>query len=248
MPTPFYHLSLAQALLEHSALPLQLKENLHHHQPAFFLGHIAPDVQVVSKQKRTETHFYNIPIKAGILPPWEEIIRNYPGLLAANNDYDQLVFVAGFLCHLQVDWYWTQEIFEPIFGPSAFWSTLKKRLYLHNVLRSYLDRQVLHNLSEQTGHVIALANIQERLPFVNDPDLIKWRNFLAEQLQPGAKVKTVEVFANRQGISPEKYYGLLDSDLALDQQIFNRLSRRELDIFQKNILKENIVLLQALLK
>ena len=244
VPTPFYHLNVAQALLAHPKLPDQIKVDLTQHESAFYLGHIAPDVQVVSQQKRAETHFYTIPIDGSSLHPWDLMIQQHPDLLAAHQGAAHLMFIAGYLCHLQVDWYWTKEIYEPIFGPALSWATRRKRAYLHNVLRSYLDQLALKNLANDLGAALGNAQPCDFLPFVTDRHLIAWQKYLAEQLHPGAIIQTVEVFANRQGISPQKYYDLLGSNIKLEQKIFTRIPRIKLDIFLKKVLNANIVLLQ----
>ena len=75
MPTPFYHLSLAQELLTHPSLPEPINQFLRMRRCEFMFGNTAPDVQVVSGQARQETHFFNLPILAGDRPAWEQDFR-----------------------------------------------------------------------------------------------------------------------------------------------------------------------------
>ncbi len=179
--------------------------------------------------------------------PWEKMLATCPGL---DNppDPEQAVFIAGYLCHLQVDWYWTKEIYEPVFGPFAAWSTRKDRAYRHNVLRTYIDQIVVKALESNTGEILAAAHTQNRLPFVADSALQAWRDFLAEQLQPGAKPQTVEVFAQRQGLDPQVFYNLLNSESAMRQQIFNRYPRQKLTLFAEKMVAKNLKLVQEFLK
>ncbi|MFQ5410084.1 MAG: hypothetical protein ACE5FI_16875, partial [Anaerolineales bacterium] len=62
MPTPFYHLALAEALLADDKLPTDTRQLLAAQRPAFLFGHTAPDVQTVSGQLREATHFFSIPL------------------------------------------------------------------------------------------------------------------------------------------------------------------------------------------
>ena len=246
MPTPFYHLSLAEEILRCPGIPAGVLELLVANRGAFLFGSTAPDVQTVCGQDRQVTHFFDLPILPTTPPAWKRMLALYPelarpGQLAAN----QAAFIAGYLCHLQVDWLWVLQIYAPVFGPHITgWKTFRHRLYLHNVLRAYLDRQILPGLPAGLAQELEQVQPKEWLPPVPDSCLVSWRDFLAIQLRPGAKIQTVEVFAARQGIHVEEYYRMLDSEELLDQEIFRNLSRRELERFRWQMIDENIALLQ----
>ncbi|MBN1667210.1 MAG: hypothetical protein JW862_08975 [Anaerolineales bacterium] len=246
MPTPFYHLSIAQELLTHPDLPVGLRQRFERHLPAFALGHTAPDVQTVSGQARLLTHFFRVPILAGAKPPWEIMLMEYPEMMAAlGQDSAQAAFLAGYLCHLQADWFWVRQIYEPCFGPAARHGEFYQRQYIHNVLRSYLDFQILGSLNGTLSAALAQAQPVDWLPFTADADLRKWRDFLAEQFRPGARIRTVDVFAARQGIAPEKYYELIESEVEMDRQVFVYLPRHDLAAYRQELLVENLRLCQS---
>jgi hypothetical protein len=249
VPTPFYHLNIALDLLDHPQLAHGLKQQIQRHMPAYLLGHTAPDVQVVSGQKRVETHFFEVPIPANARQPWEQLLIEYPGLQhTQGRSTEQYIFLAGYLCHLQADWLWARQIYQPIFGPVAAWENFRQRQYLHNVLRSYLDFQVLHALNGRVSSTLPQAVPNHWLPFTGDEYLIQWRDLLAEQFQPGARVQTVEVFATRQGIAAEKYYQLLSSEIEMDQQIFLHIPRQHLISYKEKLLAENLQIIETYLK
>jgi hypothetical protein len=247
VPTPFYHLSLAEDLLRRSDLPAGSLKLLLEHRPAFLLGNTAPDVQTVSGQARQATHFFEVPILPGSQPAWERLLALHPSLAGHWQSPEQAAFLSGYLCHLQADWLWVEEIFSPVFGPRAAWQTFRRRLYLHNVLRAYLDRQILEQLRPETGSELGRVLPMRWLPFVEDVNLCDWRDFLAQQLHPGSKVQTVEVFAARQGFAPQEYYALLSSEERLDQEIFNHLPRQELLGYRQRLLEANTRLIAAYL-
>jgi hypothetical protein len=160
VPTPFYHLDVAEIVLSQEDLPVEVHAFLTHHKPAFMFGNVAPDVQVVSGQKREETHFFRLPVSENTCYPWEPIFRENPGLThPCKLSPDRAAFLAGYLCHLQADWSWAVEIFEPVFGMHASWSTFHDRLYLHNVLRSYMDLKVMERLNGRTRHHLEQAGL-----------------------------------------------------------------------------------------
>lgn len=246
MPTPFYHLAVAETLLHHPGLPGNVRTLLTDQRGAFLFGNTAPDVQVVSGQERQATHFFTVPIQPGSPPPWSKLLSTHPALAhPAALPAAQGAFLAGYLCHLQADWSWILSIFSPVFGPDCSWGTFPERLYLHNVLRSYLDMQVLAELPPSTARRLKQISPNGWLPFVEDQYLLEWRDYLAQQLEPGAAARTVEVFAARQGISPEEFYQLLESEQRMDQQVFSRLPRRSLKVYRRQLIELNLKTLEA---
>ena len=181
MPTPFYHLSLAKELLEHPGLPERSRAVLQKERAAFLFGNTAPDVQTISRQGREVTHFFEVPPKSGELPPWLLLMKHYRDLSVSERlPPAQAAFLAGYLCHLQADWLWVDAIFLPIFARQRGWETFSRRLYLHNVLRSYLDQGIMASLSNGITKNLRQAEPMGWLPFVQDSYLYRWRNHLVE--------------------------------------------------------------------
>jgi len=249
VPTPFYHLSIAEELLAHHELSLTVKTCLDRQLPAFLLGNTAPDVQTVSQQARRDTHFFDLPPEDNPAPPWEVMLEMYPQLAQTNHITEsQTAFLAGYICHLQADWLWINQIFEPVFGRNQTWEDYPHRLYIHNVLRAYLDRQILADLPFETGRQLGLAQPEHWLPFVEDRFLNEWRDFLSGQLRPGANIQTVEVFAARQGLAPELFYQVMDSESNMARDVFSRLSLNQLKSYRQSLVQQNIEYLTTYLQ
>ena len=244
MPTPFYHLSIAQEICEHPALNSKLRSLLQTHIGAFLLGNTAPDVQVLSGQKRKATHFFSVPITNRWQVPWDRMLHEHPEVNhPADLSFNNAAFIAGYLCHLQADWIWVTDIFQPIFSPNQSWETFSRRLYLHNVLRAYLDVKVLDDLLADVPEKLGLTHPNRWAPFIRDELLVKWRDFLCDQLLPGEKIRTVEVFASRQGIDPEEFHSMLHSEERMDKDVFTHLTRQELESYRELLITENLNLL-----
>lgn len=244
MPTPFYHLSLAKELVTHPRLAEKTKHFLQAKNCAFLFGNTAPDVQVISGQAREETHFFSLPVRAGDRPGWELLLTDHPCLAVAEAmPATQAAFLAGYLCHLQADWLWIKDIFAPIFGPRCSWGTFHDRLYYHNILRTYLDQQILTELSVGTDACLSQATPEDWLSFIEDRYLIEWRDFLSSQLQPGAAPLTVEVFSTRQGISVPEFYALLKSEERMQREVFEHISLKQVQDYRQRVLDENVQLL-----
>lgn len=248
VPTPFYHISVAEDLLSHPDLKENIRELLTGEIAAFFFGNTAPDVQVISGQRREETHFFQVPVEPGAITPWEQMILHYPSLANGRRlPPHQAAFIIGWMCHLQADWYWVKNIFTPIFGYHASWGDFASRLYLHNVLRSYLDFQIHQRMNGKISGFLRQAQPEMWLPFVKDEHLSFWRDYLVRQLQPDSKIETVEVFAARQGISTEAYYHLINSEQQMDLEVFSHIPRRVVENFYQELIEHNLGLIHRYL-
>ena len=62
MPTPFYHIVLAEEILDDRRLRTKFRSLLSDELSAFIFGNVAPDVQAVSNYSREDTHFFSIVI------------------------------------------------------------------------------------------------------------------------------------------------------------------------------------------
>jgi hypothetical protein len=144
--------------MAHPNLSTEVRNQLHKHAGAFLLGNTAPDVQVISGQARQATHFFTLPIQSAAAPPWEAMLLEHPELMYVEHfPGSRSAFLAGYLCHLQADWIWVLTLFLPTFGPEQTWETFPRRLYLHNVLRAYLDEQVIPTLTADVVGITILT-------------------------------------------------------------------------------------------
>ncbi len=217
MPTPFNHLAIARDVLP--VLPRALVDDLLAEPAAWMFGNIAPDVQTVSHQTRYATHFFPVPL--------DDAPRAMRALFAAHPELadprrlapGRAVFLAGYLAHLEFDQHWISDIFSPIFGPHAHWSSPAERIYLHNALRAWWDAQDLATLTPEDGVTVAGAIPNHWLPFVQDEHLAHWRDFVAPQLQ-NSHIRTAEVFAERMKVAVADFAALVESPDQMAARVF----------------------------
>lgn len=234
------HLAVADAMLADGRLPAALSGALRQQLPAFRLGHTAPDAQTVSGQPREATHFFTVPM-TDRRPAHEVLFARCPELARpARLEPARAAFLTGYVCHLALDQMWIGRIFEPIFGESAPWGSFRERLYLHNILRSYLDQEDLPRLQQGVSESLAQARPEGWLPFVEDRALADWRDLLAEQLRPGAAARTLEIFARRMDRDPLDLAALLASPEELDRLVFAHLARSDLAAFRADGLARSL--------
>ena len=233
MPTPIQHLTVAERILASPALPeikcAQLDQN-DAVLGAFFFGHIAPDVQVVSRQPREATHFFTLPPISDV-PAYSRMLATHPQLAQpCTLPVVHAAFVAGYISHLLLDECWVREIFYPFFGPNRTWGDGRERFLLHNVLRAWLDRRDLLCLRDGIGDLLRQVKPDGWLPFATNADLVRWRDLVADQFAPGADIRTVEIFANRSRVPDAQFLALLQP-AAMEERIFSRVSLSDLDRF-----------------
>ena len=246
MPTPVTHLVMARELIEGNLLSPPVQFLLKREWGPFLLGHTAPDVQTVSHQSRDETHFYSLP-PDDTVPAYQRLFHTYPELARPERmPSDRAVFIAGYIAHLLVDERWWWEIFRPFFGPQAEWETFERRLFLHNVLRTWMDQRDQARLDGGEARALAEAEPRGWLPFARDEDLRAWRDLLVEQLQPGNRVRTAEVFAARMGLPAEAIEATLRSPLRMSR-LFRRISPDRVRDFRADALRRSALLIEEYL-
>ncbi len=228
MPTPFMHLEYAERLrpvLSGSAngqasASSRVTCKIESEWPAFYLGSIAPDYQAICDVPREKSHFYPLPLPAD----WDAVaamleqtreLADVAELSDAN-----AVFVAAYLAHLLLDEIWYLEILLPYFVQPEHLGEMSHRMLLHNMMLIYLDRKALHALPGNAGTVLATARATAWLPFAMDHQLGAWQTMIVDQLQPGAFVQTVPIFAGRMGLQANEMEAWLDDDEWLERELF----------------------------
>ncbi len=246
MPTPFTHLATVPELFAQPGLEAALAATLTADLPAFLLGNIAPDVQTVSGQSREATHFFRVPLDPGP-PAGLRLLAAHPALAQpAAVPPAQAAFLAGYFAHLVFDELWIALIFWPHFGPAASWGAdFRERLYLHNILRAAWDAADLARLAPAVGPTLSAAAPAGWLAFVADHHLAAWRDWVADQLRPGAASRTVEVFTQRMQADPRAFADLLASPAELDRRLYAYLPPAVLDHYRAAALAASARLLTA---
>jgi len=224
------HLALAEEILRGDAFLPAVRRLLIQQRGPFLLGHTAPDLQTVSGQTREETHFYTIPRTAD-RPAYETLFATHPVLARAELlPPAQAAFVAGYIAHLLLDELWLEDLFQRYFLQQD-WAPWRERAFLHNVLRTWMDRQDQQRLNGSVAIALREAEPQHWLPFVSDGPLRVWRDWLVEQLGPGHSVQTAEVFARRMGVPAAAVKAVLRSPQQMEERVFRHVPRTALQSF-----------------
>lgn len=209
----------------------------------FLLGHTAPDVRSVSGQAREDSHFYTVP-RSSDLPARERLFAAHPALTRSDAlSQAQMAFVTGYLAHLELDELWLDEVFQVFV--QGDWASPRRRLFLHNVLRTWLDDQAQENLGRQVAQALQSVQPSGWLPFVRDADLREWRDWLVRQLAPGRRMETAEVFAERMGMAASDINAVARSPDGMEEQVFRHFPPSALAAFQAVGYEQSVSLTEA---
>lgn len=216
MPTPFMHLQIAEMIRRRCDAEEndngRLSQLLSDHWPAFYLGSVAPDLQIVSKARREETHFYGLP-PAPENQGYTRMLSYYPQLADRRRlAPEQAVFVGAYQAHLLLDLIWFREILVPLFIEAEDIGDLPKRWLMHHTLLTVLDKDAYVSLPADGAETLSEADPQEWLPFAGDADIKEWRDLLVAQLLPGAPLQTATIYAGRLGMTVEQFRSRLDNE------------------------------------
>jgi hypothetical protein len=223
MPTPFMHLGIAERIRAHGDLDDRVGERLRAEWPAFYLGSIAPDFQTICAIPRQDTHFYDLP-PAPAGEAHQVMWTTYPELAtAAGLPVGQAVFVAAYSAHLLLDLRWYRQVLAPHFLQTDHWQDHRQRFIIHNVLLTYLDKLALRGLPPTADATLARAEPAGWLPFAKDADLRRWRDFVAGQLEPGAAIQTVAIYAGRLAVSAAEFAANLEDPAWMEEHLFDRV-------------------------
>lgn len=209
------------------------------------LGHTAPDVRTVSGHSREACHFYTVP-RTSDRRAHKALFDAHPSLECASLlSRPRAAFVTGYIAHLLLDELWLDEVFQSFV--QGDWGSMGERLFLHNVLRMWVDRRAQEALNGDVRRLLGSAEPCDWLSFVDDGHLCLWRDWLVEQLAPDHGMETVEVLAGRMGVSPAEIEAVVRSPEEMERQVFRHVPRSALRDFQERGYAQSVALVDGYL-
>lgn len=222
MPTPFMHLHMVEKIMPHQQAE-ELISLLKSHLPAFSFGNIAPDFQAICDIKRETTHYYPIPPEKDDYNAFDRLLDDHPRLRSPEQiPLDEAIFTAGYGAHLLFDLMWDHHVLTPHFR-NADWAEPRIRFLAHNIMLTYLDREARAPLSANTSDILSQAKVTQELSFAPTEHLHTWKKEIADQLKPGTRSQTVDIYAKRMRMTPEEFIAKLDDPIWMDEHVFQRV-------------------------
>jgi len=171
MPSLGSHLLRAYRVAERLGLPA-----IEADRGAFLLGSTAPDIRVLTRRDREETHFFTLS-ELSAQDSVERMFRENPGLaMPSGLEAATTAFMAGYLTHLVLDETFIGEIYRPHFGALSEIDADPKSNVLDRALQYELDRRDREATAEMEAirsDLVAAAPVTG-IPFIEDQYLVEW--------------------------------------------------------------------------
>ena len=190
---------------------------------AFYLGSVVPDLSAISDVTREATHFYTVPIPPDVHAVPEMLAANPQLADAASLAPAHAVFVAGYSAHLLLDVVWLRDIVYPFFVIHDSWPDRQARRVAHFILLTYFDQHDRRTLPERADTILAAVHSSNWLPFAPDNAIHRWQTMLVEQLHPGAPSETINIYADRVGMTPIDFAASLNDPDWMADQVFGKI-------------------------
>lgn len=217
------HLQIAERILSDGSMGARIHQLISIELPAFYLGNVAPDYQTITDIPREETHFYSLPPVPGS-DACQTMMKRYRQLANAEVlPQAQAVFIAAYCAHLMLDLAWYHRVLVPYFLGPGEWKNHRHRFIVHNTLLTYLDKQAFNSLPGGVEMILSAARPNGWLPFASDEELARWRDMLVSQMEPGATLNTIEIYAGRLSMSPVEFAHNLDEPSWMEEQVFQKI-------------------------
>jgi len=224
MPTPFSHLYIAQKLLEDSALPPPYRQLLQRQRPAFLLGSVVADARVASGMGRHVTHFYayNEPISER---SWRRMLRCHPSLQLAQSAAHR-AFLAGYVAHLACDEAWALKMARPHFW-RADWPGISRyeKFFCLHLLLCFMDERDERALAAWQAAELQSCQPGDWLPFLPQSALLRWQDYVAQQIAPNGSSRTLDIFSRRLGCEPQDLRTVLDEAFAMQIRLWHHIPK-----------------------
>lgn len=155
MPNFSAHLGIAKAAASRLMHPI-----IDEHLGAFLLGSVSPDVRIITRQKRDNTHFVELDFQRqgeGL----ERLFRVHPELTQASElTGPTKAFIVGYASHLFADELWILDLYRPYFG--------NRHVFQDKIRGDLMDRAL--QLEMDRKEQLILGGLQTLLPLMSEAE------------------------------------------------------------------------------
>jgi hypothetical protein len=200
-------------LVFHMAFARALQDRLHSRTlecetGAFLLGATTPDIRVLTRWDRHETHYFDFETYEHQDSP-ARFFASQPALAEAGNlSPATAAFVAGYTTHLSLDERWITEIYRTFFGERSSLGGGLEAQVLDRLLQYELDRRKREDRELMDGICAALEDAESSVEcgFIPGETLRRWRELAAEQTTYPGDYERLRYYSGRQlkawGVDP----------------------------------------------
>ena len=178
----------AARLLGHPALET--------HMGYFLLGSTSPDVRIITRGQREDSHFAPLDFEsvgAGV----EGMFGAYPGLLSPpDHDGTTRAFIAGYITHLIADERWIVDMYRPYFGNREVFEDDATGKVMDRAFQLELDRQGWKTVDATLG-LLEGSTKGVDVGFIPSETLGDWQRWVVAFLAQGFSWDRLRFLARR---------------------------------------------------
>jgi hypothetical protein len=171
------------------------------HLGAFLLGSVSPDIRIITRGKRDDTHFVNLDFQRegeGL----EGLFQLHPHLAqAAALTEPTRAFIVGYASHLFADELWILELYRPFFGNRDVFQDHLRGDLMDRALQLELDRREQLALGglETLHPLLVKAEEDVEVGFISSSTMCEWRQWVEGALDWSFTWDRLRVMARRVG-------------------------------------------------
>lgn len=194
MPSLGLHMTIARELACDLTSPAIDAE-----RGAYYLGATTPDIRVLTRGDRSETHFFDLhdfEAQDGV----ERLFEREPSLRDAQMLAPATAaFTAGYISHLVMDQDYITLIYRPLFGERSPVAGDALADVMDKVLQWDVDRQARGDESkpDEIRRALMESAVDVNIGFIARETLLKWRDMSAEVIGTPASVERLVRFLGR---------------------------------------------------
>ena len=150
------------------------------HLGAFLLGSVSPDIRIITRVKRDDTHFVQLDFQRegeGV----EGLFHLHPHLArAADLTEPTRAFIVGYASHLLADELWILDMYRPYFGNRDVFQDHLRGDLMDRALQLELDRREQLTLGglETLHPLLAEAEADVEVGFIPSSTMCEWRQWV----------------------------------------------------------------------
>jgi hypothetical protein len=166
---------------------------------AFLLGSTTPDIRVLTRCDRSETHFFDLDDftdQDGV----HRLFEREPTLRDAGSlDPQTASFMAGYISHLVLDEDYITQIYRPLFGERSVLKDESMRDLMDKALQFDVDLSERANAErvEDIKQALAEAAVEIEVGFLARETLQQWRDMTLDVFSQPPSVERFARFINR---------------------------------------------------
>jgi hypothetical protein len=229
------------------------------HMGAFLLGSVSPDIRIITKDKRDDTHFVTLDFQRkgeGL----DGLFQKHPHLAhAVDLTEATMAFITGYASHLFADEIWILDLYRPYFGNRDVFQDPTMGNLMDRAIQLELDRREQLTLGGLESLRPLMVNAEEGVDvgFISCKTMRTWREWIESTLDwefnwDRLRFMSRRVVAMDSDSSEEKVKQIVDEFLesvpdGLDN-IYQSISKERFEAFRERSIEDLLEFARGYLK